>query len=312
MRLRPPSGRPAAGPGRGLAAGAAVRGCDATAACGCRTDPCAGALTLRPGASVLAGADVWHRARPHRGGLGVQRSPDAMPRLTRVLWCSWRGDCGSAARPVAGGTACASPSPRVLARWRLSAYAMGSLGRLALQPIQRHPWPHVRMFFQDGSESLKNSEMRAPRHQRRQQLLKAAFDAENFRLDIRRPCGFLIDQLGHSGHVLDAINVSCPVSHPCAIHCSISAACCVSVLRSGDIRVLLMVHPKGSGHMRAASHHHTRSCRCSTVRKALTKDPVGALAPPDTSWRRGRSRANADRGYDPYAEGAQVRAEGIR
>ena len=98
------AGRPPA-EGRGPTAGVAVRGCDATAACGCRTDTCAGALLLRPVASVLAGAAVRLLARQPRGVLGVQRSLDAMPRLTRVLWCSRRGCCGSAARPVPGRTA---------------------------------------------------------------------------------------------------------------------------------------------------------------------------------------------------------------
>src|SRR5215510_2836237 len=77
-----------------------------------------------------------------------------------------------------------------------------------------------------------------------------------------------------------SINVSCPVSHPCAIHCSIAAACCVSVLRGCDIRVLLIVPMKGSGHMRVASPYHTRSCRCSTSAKGVDNDPLKALAPP--------------------------------
>src|SRR4029450_10332989 len=63
-----------------------------------------------------------------------------------------------------------------------------------------------------------------------------------------------------------SINVSCPVSHPWAIHCSISSACCVSVLRGCGIRVLLVVHQKHSGHMRAASLHHIPPGRCSPVR----------------------------------------------
>jgi hypothetical protein len=67
---------------RGPAAGVAVRGCDATAACGCRTDTCAGALMLRPVASVLAGAEVKHRARQHRCVLEGKMSLDVMPRIT--------------------------------------------------------------------------------------------------------------------------------------------------------------------------------------------------------------------------------------
>jgi hypothetical protein len=42
-----------------------VRGWDATAVCGCRTDTCAVALMLHPVASVLAGAEVSPMARQH-------------------------------------------------------------------------------------------------------------------------------------------------------------------------------------------------------------------------------------------------------
>src|SRR5919108_2419300 len=66
-----------------------------------------------------------------------------------------------------------------------------------------------------------------------------------------------------------AINVSCPVSHPWATHCSISSACCVSVLRGCDIRVLLVVYEKDSGQRRAVSLHHTRSCRGRTALKEM-------------------------------------------
>jgi hypothetical protein len=59
-----------------------VKGCDTTAACGCRTDTCAVALTLRPVASVLAGAEVRHMARQRRYVLGLQMSLDTMPRIT--------------------------------------------------------------------------------------------------------------------------------------------------------------------------------------------------------------------------------------
>ena len=84
---------PAAGRGP---AGGAVRGRDATAACGCHTDTCAGTLTVRPGASVLAGAEVRHMARQPRCGLGVKMALGAMPRVTRA-WCSRRGCCGRTA-----------------------------------------------------------------------------------------------------------------------------------------------------------------------------------------------------------------------
>src|SRR5215831_10135911 len=71
-----------------------------------------------------------------------------------------------------------------------------------------------------------------------------------------------------------SINVSCPVSHPCAIHCSIAAACCVSVLRDCDIRVLLIVPMKDSGHMCVTSFYHTRPGRCSTSAKGVDHDPL--------------------------------------
>ena len=91
-----------------------MRGCDATAACGCRTDTCV-ALMLRPVASVLAGAEVRPMARQHRCVLWVKMSLDAMPRITIVLWCSRRGCCGRAARPVPGSTAsCACYTLRCL------------------------------------------------------------------------------------------------------------------------------------------------------------------------------------------------------
>jgi hypothetical protein len=79
-----------------------MRGCDTTAACRCRTDTCAVALTLHPVASVLAGAEVRHMARQPRCVLGVKMSLDAMPRVTITLWCGRHGCCGSAARPVFG------------------------------------------------------------------------------------------------------------------------------------------------------------------------------------------------------------------
>jgi hypothetical protein len=79
-----------------------VRGCEAPAACGCRTDTCAVALALRLVASVRAGADVRHMARQHKCGLGVKMALDAMPHVIIALWCSWHDGCGRAARPVLG------------------------------------------------------------------------------------------------------------------------------------------------------------------------------------------------------------------
>jgi hypothetical protein len=96
-----------------------VRGCDATAACGCRTDACAVALMLRPIASVLAGAKVRHMARQPRGVLGVKRALDAMPRITIGLWCGRRGGCGSVVRPVPGRTVSCAWSLR--RAWHLGA-----------------------------------------------------------------------------------------------------------------------------------------------------------------------------------------------
>jgi hypothetical protein len=105
-----------------------VRSRDATAACGRRTDMGARARTLRPVASVLAGAEVRHMARQPRCVLGVKMSVDAMPRVTRALcWGSRRRCCGHEAMPVPGGTVRASQRRRRDAdRGGLTPYAVGA------------------------------------------------------------------------------------------------------------------------------------------------------------------------------------------
>jgi len=86
--------------------------------------------------------------------------------------------CGREAMPVPGDTARLTwLSQRRWGRGADGAY-FGGLGvRVAPQPIQGHPWPHAGMSVQDGLEGLQKGARCAPGHQRRQHLLKAAFDA---------------------------------------------------------------------------------------------------------------------------------------
>ena len=83
-----------------------MRGRDATAACGCHTDTCAGTLTVRPGASVLAGAEVRHMARQPRCGLGVKMALGAMPAAQER--CGAAGAVAAAELQASQGTAITS------------------------------------------------------------------------------------------------------------------------------------------------------------------------------------------------------------
>jgi hypothetical protein len=88
VKLRPTeegqlnASRPAAGSRARTRSRQGCEGLGATAARGCRTDTCAVALTLRPVASVLPGAEVRPMAKQHRCVLGMKRSLGAMPHVT--------------------------------------------------------------------------------------------------------------------------------------------------------------------------------------------------------------------------------------